>query len=376
MATTINATNLAPCQVIQGTIDQAFQRHPGAALTPVGAYDALVAPINRTAFIQSVNNFAGGAPSGSSKRTVQVRYVPASCEEEQEEIGRCEFTTSEPVFKTANLTVDDTFTWGFNLDDEEYRDLCDGDTAGIFAQMIQAKYQRAKKEFNKRILDALVLLPGNYPTNGDDSLTSPIYLPIVTTAGTYLPTGFGLLKSIYNASDIYEDPIIVAGRGIPDLALNSLRYSAMNTVPGYNVPGGLPNFFSDGGLNDAFGDGSDHLLTWAPGAIQLLEWYQNEGRFGWKTPLVREVNGTMVNGWQEDYSTLVMPDGIKWDFFYKFDCGVHYYKFRKVFGVAPMPSDAFGTCRDYNYILNFLATCGTLDCTDITNALATPATSS
>jgi hypothetical protein len=196
MATTLNVTNLAPCQVIQGTIDAAFQRHPGAALTPVGAYDALVAPINRTAFIQSANNFAGGPPSGSGKRTVQVRYVPASCEEAQADLDRCEFTDSEPAFKTANLTVDDSFTWGFNLDDDENRDLCDGDTAGVFAQMIQAKYQRAKKEFNKKIVDALVLLPGNYPTNGDDSLTSPIDLPIVTTAGTYLPTGFGLLKSI------------------------------------------------------------------------------------------------------------------------------------------------------------------------------------
>jgi hypothetical protein len=238
--------------------------------------------------------------------------------------------------------------------------------------MILAKYQQAKKNFNKKIVDALALLPGNYPTNGNDSLLNPISLPIVTSAGTYIPTGFGLLKSIYNAADIYDNPIIIGGRGIPELAVNSLTYSINNTFTGTNPSIGLPNLFLDGSLNDAFPDGNSHLLTWAPGAVQLLEWYANDGQWGWQSRIER--NG--MQQFDQQYTTIVTPDGIRWDFSYKFDCGFHYYKFSKVFGVAPIPSDAFGTCRDYNYILNFLAVCGELECATIENALAGPQTSS
>lgn len=371
MATILDATNLNPCQVVQAGIETAFLRHPGAQPFGAGAYDALVSDINRSSFIASQAASTAGGPSSGSPAKVQVTYVPASCEEGVEDLDRCEFPTTESAFKTANLTVDNEFTWGFKLTENEYREMCEGDITGVYGKMLLAKYQQAKKQFNKKIVDALVLLPGNYPTNGADSLTSPISLPIVTTAGTYLPTGFGLLKSIYNSADIYDDPIIVGGRGIPELAVNSLRYSAPNTVPGYNVAGGLPNLYLDGTINDAFGDGDSHLLTWAPGAIQLLEWYNNIGQWGWTSQITR--NGALA--FDQQYTTIVTPDGITWDFSYKFDCGVHYYKFSKVFGVAPMPSDAFGVCRDYNYILNFLATCGELDCADINAALA-PAVSS
>ena len=372
MATIIDATNLNPCQVVQAGIETAFLRHPGAQPFGAGAYDALVSDINRSSFIQAQSASTGGAAAGTNNAKVQVTYVPASCDEGVEDLERCEFPDSEPAFKTANITLDSEFTWGFKLTEDQYREMCEGDINGVYGKMLLAKYQQAKKQFNKKIVDALVLLPGNYPTNGDDSLTSPISLPIVTSAGTYLPTGFGLLKSIYNSADIYDDPIIVGGRGIPELALNSLRYSAPNTVPGYNVGIGLPNLYMDGTLNDAFGDGYNHLLTWAPGAIQLLEFYQNAGQWGWNERIER--NG--VQAFKEQYTTIVTPDGIQWDFSYKFDCGVHYYKFGKIFGVAPMPSDAFGVCRDYNYILNFLATCGDLECATIESALASASTSS
>ena len=372
MATTIDATNLNPCQVVQAGIETAFLRHPGAQPFGAGAYDALVSDINRSSFIQAQSASTGGASSTLKNAKVQVTYVPASCDEDAGELDRCEFPDTESAFKTANLTLDNEFTWGFKLTEDEYRDMCEGDINGVYGKMLLAKYQQAKKQFNKKIVDALVLLPGNYPTNGADSLTTPISLPIVTSAGTYLPTGFGLLKSIYNSADIYDDPIIVGGRGIPELALNSLRYSAPNTVPGYTVGTGLPNLYMDGTLNDAFGDGDNHLLTWAPGAIQLLEYYQNAGNWGWAERIER--NG--VQAFKEQYTTIVTPDGIQWDFSYKFDCGVHYYKFSKVFGVAPMPSDAFGSCRDYNYILNFLATCGDLECATIEAALASASTSS
>lgn len=372
MATTIDATNANPCQIVQGSIEQAFLRHPGAQPFGAGAYDALMSDVNRSPLISTLQS-GGGKPSASAKAKVQVTYVPASCEEDAEaQLDRCEFITDEPAFKTADLTVDSFTEWGFQLTEDDYRAMCEGDINGVYGKMILAKYQQAKKNFNKKIVDALVLLPGNYPTNGDDSLTSPISLPIVTSAGTYLPTGFGLLKSIYNSADIYDDPIIVGGRGIPELAVNSLRYSALNTVPGYTVNGGLPNLYLDGTLNDAFGDGDNHLLTWAPGAVQLLEWYQNADGWGWDSQITR--NGAQA--FDQQYTTIVTPDGIRWDFSYKFDCGVHYYKFSKIFGVAPIPSDAFGTCRDYNYILNFLATCGDLECATIEAALASASTSS
>lgn len=363
MATNLNADILTPCLYLQESIVTAFGTHPGQLLTSAGAYDALMSAQNRTAFFRQISQSTASKPTDSSNRKVQARYVPTDCDPEFE-FDTCDLgENASPAFKQADFTADLDYSWGFDLSEEEFRDLCDGGKEGTYGAMVLAKYQAAKRQFNAKIATALAALPGNYPTNGDNSLSSPISIPVVTGQGVYNPAGFGLLKSVFEAGNMTADPITVGGKGVLDMANNSLRYAIGNTSTGVGQNGTfIPNYFRDDTLDSIMGGGINHLIAWQPGYVQLIEWYENVGVY--RKLKMQEVDGRNVAA--EEKSTVVTPDGITWDFFYKDDCGVHKYRFRKYFGVAPIPEDSFGsTCQDFNGILHFAATCGDLDCNAI-----------
>lgn len=368
MATIKNATPQFPCLVAQVAINEAFIEHPGSLPASVGAYDALTAQTNRTGFVQTQSDLVSSQPTAESNRKVQVRYIPTDCDPEFE-FDTCDLDSAPtPTYKTAELTANLSYGWGFDLSESEYRDSCDGGQQGQYGAMILSKYENAKRQFNNKITTALAALPGNYPTDGSDSLTSPKSIPVVTANGVYNPAGFGLIKSIFDAGNMRVDPILVGGTGITDMALNSLRYAIGNTSTGVGQNGSfLPNYFRDDTLNAQFGDGVTHLIGWRPGFVQLLEWYENVGEY--RITEEQLVNGERRAKTQKD--TIVTPDGIRWDFFYAYDCGVHKYRFRKYFGVSPIPDDAFGSsCQDFNGILHFIASCGDLDCNTLDAALA------
>ena len=365
MATNKNATAQFPCQIAQASIAEAFMSHPGALPSSIGSYEALTSGTNRTGFIQTQSLSENAKPTNSSNRIVQVRYVAKDCDPEFD-FDTCDLGDAPaPTYKNANLTANLDYAWGFDLSESDYRDTCDGGAFGQYGAMILAKYESAKKQFNAKIAAAIAALPGNYPTDGTDSLTSPLTIPIVTANGVYNPAGLGLIKSVFGAGNMLVDPILVGGTGITDMAVNSLRYAIGNTTTGIGQTGGfIPNYFRDDSLNAQFADGESHLIAFYPGWIQLLEWYENIGNYSIVTEQIR--NGRREAETQKD--TIVTPDGIRWDFFYKYDCGVHKYRFRKYFGVSNIPDDSFGsTCQDFNGIIHFIAGCGDLDCNIISS---------
>jgi hypothetical protein len=289
-----------------------------------------------------------------------VTIVPASCDEDAD-FDKCDLDTiAAPSFLAENFTADLSHGWGFDLNENQYRDMCEGDVNGVYGKMLLSKYQQAKSQYNAKIAAVLATLPGKYPTNGVDSLLTPIDLPVVTSAGMFNSGAWAYHTAIWRAANILEDPIVIYGGGYMDAAIAAYGITTP-TDAGMGRLSALPPLFRDSNINAAFGDGNSHIVSFARGAVQLLQWYENFGSYGWLKEMTR--NGVTVA--ESQRSTIMTPDGLEWDFYYEFDCGVHKFRFKKFFGVAPIPAEAFGTCRDYNYILNFNQTCGDLTCEDL-----------
>ncbi len=369
MATNTGSTPKHPCISLQEDLAKYFgdKNYPAMANVPTGTTDALRSKQNTSGFTQIPTESSEGKarPTGDSNRKVQLRYVATDCDEDgMDEVAECNLgESSSPLYKTADITVTRRHSWGFDLSETDFRDICESQEKG-YADFFMAKYAHSGKAgLNKKLIAPLSGLMGNYPLSGDNSFASPIDIPVVDTNGTFNPTGLALIQSIYQQMERSDSPILV-GAGKMDFATYAKLYSATNDK-GIDATKLALNYFRDAQVNVSLNDGDDHLFTWAPGAIQMVEWFDNVGSFD-KTEWM-DVNGKKVV--KKATTTIMTPDGIMWDMYYEYDCREHKYRFQKWFDVAAIPSDAFGACQDYNYALHFNLVCGTIDCDDINAAV-------
>jgi hypothetical protein len=364
MATTINTTPSHPCIKLQEALARFYARNPASTLFSTGTLDALISPTNRAGTMFLTEGDAA-RPTATSNRKIQARYVAKTCEDTNLDWSEC--TYGEPgrgLWKTADITVDRNVGWGFDLSESEYRDMCEDLNDGYIAQF-NAMYADAKVRLNNLAIIDVVAAMGTYP-NGVNSLTNPVTVPVSTPAGAFNPAGFGLIQTAYNQMNIMQAPIIV-GAGKLDYARNAGAYSGLTNL-GLDGSTAVAPYFRDPYVNTSFfNDGDDHALTWAPGSIIAAEWFEFTGIYEKTTEMI--INGQRAV--EKSMTTIVTPDGLKWDMLYIYDCGVHKYRFRKWLGVAPLPSDSFGTCQSYNYALHYLLGCADLTCNDI-NSLVGP----
>lgn len=367
MATNTSSTPKHPCISLQEDLLKYFGKSntPAAANVPTGTTDALRSAQNTSGFTQipTASSEGKARPTGASNRKIQLRYVATDCDEDgMDEIGECNLGDSaSPLYKTSDFTVGLRHSWGFDLSETDFRDICESKEQG-YADFFMAKYAHAKAGLNKKLIAPIAALMGNYPLTGVDSKLTPIEVPVVDANGVFNPTGLALVQATYLQMERSETPIIV-GAGKLDFAAAARAYSALNNS-GIDASKLALNYFRDAAVNASYGDGTDNILTWMPGAIQFLEWFDNVGDFD--KSIMHTVNGREVV--KESTTTIITPDGIKWDMYYSYDCRTHKYRFQKWFDVASIPSDAFGACQDYNYALRFKLACGTIDCNDVNAA--------
>lgn len=365
MAITTGTTASHPCLKLQEALSSYYAVNPAATMFSTGTLEALNSNENRSGTMQLVQG-DGARPTTTSNRKVQARYVPKTCEESGVTFSECSYGSPQaPLWKTADITTNRQATFGFDLTESEYRDMCETLGDGYIA-FFNAKYADAKARLNALAIVDVVGAMGTYPINGNNSVVTPITVPVSTPAGAFNPAGYGLIQTAYNQMNIMQAPIVV-GAGKLDYAKNAAFYSGLTNL-GLDGSKGTVPYFRDPYINSGFfNDGDDHALTWVPGSIILAEWHEYTGIYE-KTEYFNINGQTAV---EKSLTTIVMPDGMKWDMLYVYDCGVHKYRFSKWIGVAPLPSDAFGTCQEYNYALHFLLGCADLTCNDI-NSLVGP----
>lgn len=365
MAITTGTTPSHPCLKLQEALARYYARNPSAEMFSTGTLEALTSNENRagTMFLTEGD---GARPTSTSNRKIQARYVPKTCLDTDLSWSECSYGSPQNgLWKTADITINRQVSWGFDLTESEYRDMCEDLNDGYVAQF-NAQYADQKQRLNNLAIIDVVAAMGNYPVSGNNSVTTPITVPVATPAGAFNPAGYGLIQTNYNQMNIMQSPIVV-GAGKLDYAKNAAFYSGLTNLGLDGSKGTIP-YFRDPNVNsNFFNDGDDHALTWVPGSIILAEWHEFVGIYE-KTEYFN-INGQQAV--EKALTTIVTPDGMKWDMLYVYDCGTHKYRFRKWIGVAPLPSDAFGTCQDYNYALHYLLGCADLTCNDI-NSLVGP----
>lgn len=342
---------------------------PSLEQRSAGATKALYSPINGGAL--AVIEDGKEKPSATSSRKVKVKYTTKECTTgSTTPITKCNLTATDAgnPFKFADVEITKTFNWKFKINDEQIRTMCEN-RVEFYNTVLRLRLDAAIQGFNNVVLAQLATLMGKYPITGDESLISPINIPVVTSNGVANPAGLSLLKTIYQQMNQNDDAIIV-GAGKLDFFGNALAYSGLSSN-GINAGGAtINNLFRDANVNNVApfaGKGTDNILTWLPGAIRPVEFYQNSGDFVEKGATI-SVGGR--NYYEKEYGQVELG-GLKWDYFMERNCDEWVFAFQKQFEIVPLPADAFGDCQNYNYALAFQLGCGDVSC-DLINSVTTP----
>jgi hypothetical protein len=371
MAITSGTTPVNPCIKVQETLDRFFATNPLNSTAGKGTVEALTSDVNRAgAEPLPVSDGDRARLTSTSERKLQLRYIVQDCTLDTFTFDPCNLPTLEtPSYLTADVTVTRSTQWGFQLDETAFREMCEGKTQQ-FNDMVKVKYESAKRNMNQQAVALVKAAMGTYPLSGVNSVTTPQTLNVINGAGGANPTAIALIETYYENMNIMNTSPIMVGAGNMSLAEKALGYSGLssNGVDGSKT--NIRNFFRDTDVNKNFGDGFDHLLTWAPGAIQFVGWNDYVGQY----EVFKE---EIVNGQRgyEFQKTTVLFDGILWDFVYNHSCaGIHTFMWRKYFDIVPLPANAFGACQTWNFGLHFLIDCGDMSCAQI-EAATTPAAS-
>lgn len=360
MATVINKTDITPCLLLQTELVKTFGKLASDSMKPnVGFYDALLSPANRNGLtIEEEINNGLAKPTATSKRKVQVRYVKPSCgddETTEEAVGECvtpDRSTATVGF--ANLEVNDFVSFGFQLSDSEFDEMCASRTT-IYTENLMTEYNKAIKRLDKKLLTKALANIGKYP-DGTSSLSSPITVPFIKADSTPNVGAFAQINSMYRQLGYPTEPFLVGDADL--LNLEYMQKYLGQASSGINLGAfGFNNFHFDSQVNAQLGSGTDKmLLTFAPGAYQFLSFLDTKRREVEK-PISVRINGTEVTRFEKENKVMEFADGA-WDFYYTYDCGTHNFNWKKNFDLFALPSDA--VCNFPSLL--FKVSCGDLTC--------------
>jgi hypothetical protein len=367
-----------PCLLSQFASEQLFRGlDPSAQMTRFGALNALISEKNRSANSFSFEQ-SKSRPTTANKQ-VSARYMQYICDtSDLSSIDKCDLGSGDtPTYLTANYGIEETVFHKFSMDDETFRTMCETPTEQ-FMKWYSMNVDVFLRKLDKNILNSLLTHMGNYPIGvnaGDNSVLDPLSVNLLSANGTYQPTALALVQEQFEAMGIYgQDPIIV-GKGYLSLGEKIRRFSGID-ANGINTTytGGLDNVFIDD-LIDRFNlsDGSSRLLAWAQGAIQLLTWNEFTGSYAQNERIYRGAGDfpTEMELYKKQWDTIELLPGLTVDFLYQNTCeGMHTWALKLHYSVVSIAEDAFASCQDFNYALNFDQACGTLDCSAISSFIS------
>jgi len=371
MGTVLNGTDIKPCHLLQQRAVEAFGTLASESNKPyTGATDALTSPQNRKGIQMSEVINDGGLQPGlaGSPRKVQITYIKPTCD------GDCPVAIptecSVPVgtqnaIGYADITVTDNCGWNLQITDADFYKLCE-DRDSFIMEQLATKVNQADRNIEKKIITKLNALMGTY-TNGVSSVTSPIALPFINADKT---PNIGVIATVIEAymNKGYSDKPIFVSQALN--ILNLMKPSLGLANSGINLGSlDLSNHFYSNIINSAINaplSTDDNILTWIPGAFQLLE-YSDFKRKSLSIPLQLVINGKTISTAQKQLSTMLL-NGKLWDVIYTYDCGVHTWQGYRIFDVFSLPADA--VCDNTYPALKFLNECkDNIVCGDIPSSI-------
>lgn len=352
------ATNISPCNLSQLAAANLYGNLYAQANTPkAGTFDALTSPINTAGFeaVQADINSRNLAPNGETKRIVQVRSINPDCDDTYTEVGECDITSDAVAFNYENVEVTEVEGFSFKFTETQFAEICSGRTE-LLEEAIQAKYKGFLRRMDIALINKVAPLMGTI--NGVDTVTNPIVLPFINGSGTPNAGAFAQAIATYMQLGYTDLPLMVGGISFAQIkAIQSLL--ATNTAIGINLDAlDLSRIYYDNALDAEIANGLQNVLSWMPGTFQLVSYYDNLNR-RLREPMSLEINFVNVSGVKKELG-IVNINGIDFDFYYEYNCGIHNFAYQKRFDIFAAPSGAF--CEDKFPAIGWANVCGDLSC--------------
>ena len=348
-----------------------------------GTYRAVLDSM-REGTTESVQTQNGFHSKDCADREVSVKFKKLSC---LETVDCTPFgCDASPVpaagYEYDKTTVDECVDYKFSISPKDFDCTCEDPNVEL-ARHLRDAYRAIANGVNCKtaeLLAAGVGLPA-CPDGvaGESTLTTPINLPLFNAAGKPQPMGaFPLLNQ-------YEDMGVGGIR--PYMVSGSSKFAAYQMAGGVfagNVDGFDPNRgidfnpYRDRKIVDAVtaagGTATNPVISWLPGAVQFLEWFEFEteytqigpsGRVTW-APV--QASGTMTRqkvdiGTPFNGTPLIVDMQIRYD-----ECdgvgGRIHYHIKKCFDLWKIPQAAFNAdCNQcHNYCLLSDIVCEDVTC--------------
>ena len=357
-----NGADIKPCKLIQQSVADLFGSLQLESNKPItGIYNALTSPINKIGMqMTPIVSNGDTKVDGTTSRIVQIKGILPTCTDACEapatECNVATGTENERFFK--NFIVEDSCSVGLTLTDSEFYEFCDNRNSYITEQVANKLYS-LERSVESKLAVKLNGLMGTY-SNGVSSSANPIYLPFINAdktpnIGVFTSIMQSYLKKGYTNAPIYVSSSLQI--------LNLMNPYLATTDKGINMSGlDLSRHYFSNLLDTYLTPAEEAVLTWIPGTFQLVE-YQ-EYLFKRKSvPQTLVINGVTVNTASEE----IVPfrfNGRDYTLYYKYDCGVHTWRWNYYFDVLPLPTEA--VCDNKYPALKFLNKClDTINCGDI-----------
>jgi hypothetical protein len=323
-----------------------------------GMYFALKSNQNRAGYedflTTTENEFRNKAIPNAGFPKIRVNIDKSFCEDNASDTptNPCDAVAQDgDLYEQLDVQVDEYAQSKFTISNAQFLSVC-YDKDAYLAKKLEIASKEVLRKMDKKLVAKVNSLMGNY-TDGTLSLTNPRTLNIVNGAGAPNVMTFPLVDAEYDGIGANNGYMVVGGRWL-NMYNQALKLSIGNTAIGLDATQ-LPD------LQYYYDSNSDVVLqecaalTWAKGAIQILEPYRYTGNWEWfKENSVR---------------TTMVINGVKYDYAMQFkDCvdgGQWTITLSKYFDLFYIPTEKY-ICTEGqgNFKLKYLLGCGETSCQD------------
>jgi hypothetical protein len=356
----VTTTALSKCALnLQVALESISNSAPSQLEEKLGMLSALRSSENDLGANRQVRAFDGKAlPNGNAPKIEIVYDVPVCTESESNCIDICTFDPAASVQdrQSLTMTVDNCKSRGGRFSVQDF-DTIAREPNEYLASQLRKEGRKIIEDINKDLIARGYAEMGNY-FNGDDSIATPRTAKLISSTGVANYSGFVDIATEYNLQKVDGRPIVVGGTplfqanymkmynglGAQALGVNANAASPVNAYTDYSVDPVLQGIVG-GAVTE------NHLLSWAPGALQFVEWFNYVG----------------YNSWSKENSirTLIEIDGFTFDYALYFDdkCGVWTWVLKKHYDLFCIPEQLYATCGDlFSHKLHWIAGCGDFSC--------------
>lgn len=336
-------TTLVNCPEIQTYLNTLFiEKDPTLITEPLVLTEFLLSPANLMGVKQNIKDLV--TPGGGKKRIVEVVYSPRLSESDvQDSVGNDD-CTGDPVAgeTTAQYDVGDRyFSKSTTIDPRQLAYKCEDNTR-FMAMKVAQIMNVLERKIETESFTQLALLNGKYSKDYPGVVNDILVVQTRNSDNQFNTNAFTNVAAAAKWAAYPSAPVLVGGlqwyQYLQEVAAGCCAIDGIN-VADLAAQNGFGAIISER-ADTAFGSGGAMMM--APGAVQMLEYLENEGMWNFDAGTVHR-------------SVVVSPiTGQRFDMRINIDCnGVFTIRLTKTLKLVTMPNDVFYS-DDRLYGVNFV----------------------